>query len=34
MVARAPQRDVEEFPRIALILDDQDPIGHRLRRLD
>jgi hypothetical protein len=34
MVARPPQRDVEEFPKIDLILDNQDPIGHRLRRLD
>jgi hypothetical protein len=34
MVARPPQRDVEEFAKIGLILDNQDPIGHRLRRLD
>jgi hypothetical protein len=33
-VAGPPQRDVEEFPKIGLILDNQDPIDDRLRRLD
>jgi hypothetical protein len=34
MVARPPLRDVEEFPKIGFILDNQDPIGHRRRHLD